>query len=542
MSRKAVLKSLGTLACVALGFALISLTHAPRAAVRARTAVTSAWHYTQFGSTQHAAPIRRNDLGTWTSPAGTIDVEVHAAMLYTGKVLIWGILPGGPNPPPPWTPSKLIDPIANTVADVSPDFDADFVCGGNSFLPNGNLLITGGAIVPINYNGSGINNTTIFNPATEQWTQGSPMNYPRWYPTNVEMADGTTIVLSGHDQTGAASVAQLESYNPTTGLWTVLPASANNPDQGSNLLYPRMFMLPNGMLFKGPPAYQADLFNPATNAWTKYARMMPSPGNSDSGTYFYTSHFQVPNTNQIWVIDGTPSNAGGGTNGLTTTQYIDFGAQTPTWQWGPSLNLPRFNQVGLFLADGTVMVVGGNDGPGRYGSPQEQSEIYTPGTTNWLSGTWALTTPFYSSNTVVRGYHSVAVLLPDGRVLSTGSTSGETYDDTYQIYSPPYLSNGTRPTITSSPATVSYGQQFTISTPDAANIQSVALIAPTATTHANNMTQRYVPLTFSIGSGSVTATAPASGNWAPPGYYMLVIVNTSGVPSVAAWIQLPLPG
>jgi len=540
MSRKAVLKSLGTLACVALGFALIGFTHASRAAVRARAAVVGAWHQTQFGSTQAAAPIRRNDLGSWTTPADTIDVEVHAALLYTGKVLIFGVLQGGPNPPPPWTPSKLIDPIANTVTDVSPDFDADFVCGGNSYLPNGNVLITGGAIVPINYNGSGINNTTIFNPATEQWVQGSPMNYPRWYPTNVEMADGTTIVLSGHDQTGTTSIAQLESYNPTTGVWTVLPPSANSPDGTlANLLYPRMFMLPNGMLFKGAPAYGTDLFNPATNAWKQYGRML-QVGSTNTGTLFYTSHVQVPNTNQIWIFGGTPSNAGGGTEGTTTTQYIDFDASKPTWQWGPSLNLPRFNQVGLFLADGTVMAVGGNDGPGRYGGPQEQSEIYTPGTTNWLGGTWALTAPFYGSNTVIRGYHSVSVLLPDGRVLSTGSTSGAIYDNSYQIYSPPYLSNGTRPTITSSPATVSYGQQFAISTPDAANVKSVALIAPTATTHANNMTQRYVPLTFSIGSGSVTATAPASGNWAPPGYYMLVIVNTSGVPSVASWIQLPL--
>lgn len=540
MSRKAVLKSLGTLACVALGFALISFTYASRAAVKARTAVASAWHQTQFGSTQHAAPIRRNDLGSWTTPADTLDVEVHAALLYTGKVLVFGVLQGGPNPPPPWTPSKLIDPIANTVTDVSPDFDADFVCGGNSYLPNGNVLITGGAIVPINYNGSGINNTTIFNPATEQWTQGSPMNYPRWYPTNVEMADGTTIVLSGHDEIGTSSIAQLESYNPTTGVWTVLPPSANSPDGTlANLLYPRMFMLPNGMLFKGAPAYGTDLFNPATNTWTNYGRML-QVGSTNTGTLFYVSHVQVPNTDQIWVFGGTPSNAGGGTNGTTTTQYIDFDSSKPAWQWGPSLNLPRFNQVGLFLADGTVMAVGGNDGPGRYGGPQEQSEIYTPGTTNWLGGTWALTTPFYGSNTVIRGYHSVSVLLPDGRVLSTGSTSGAIYDNSYQIYSPPYLSNGTRPTITSSPATVSYGQQFTIDTPDAANIKSVALIAPTATTHANNMTQRYVPLTFSIGSGSITATAPANGNWAPPGYYMLVIVNSSGVPSVAAWIQLPL--
>lgn len=537
MSRKYVLRSIGILTCAAALIVLVSATHASRAAVKGTPAQHVQQHYVQ-------------GLGSWTAPSTTIDVEVHAAMLYTGKVLVWGILQGGPNPPPTWTPSKLIDPIANTVTDVSPTFDVDFVCAGNSFLPNGNVIMTGGAIVPINLNGTGVNNTTLFNPATETWTQASPMNYPRWYSSNVEMGDGTTITLSGHGATGTTSIGPLESYNQTTGVWTVLPASADNPDGTSpNLLYPRMFMLPNGMLFKGAPSPGTDLFNPATNTWAPYGRLL----GTGQDTLFYTSHIQVPGTNTVMVMGGTPSNAGGGTTGVNTTQYIDFSASKPAWQYGPSLPATggqwgteaRFNQVVLFLADGTVMLVGGNYGMGRYGDPQLESLIYTPGATNWLSGTWATTAAFNNpsgqNNVPLRGYHSVSVLLPDGRVLSTGSTSGQLYDNTYEIFSPAYLSAGTRPTITSAPATASYGQNFTIDTPDASSITSVALIAPTATTHANNMTQRYVPLQFTIGSGSLTATAPVNGNAAPPGYYMLVIVNSTGVPSVASWIQLPLP-
>ncbi len=542
MSRKSVIKSIGTLSCVALAFALISFTHASRAAVKTRSALVGAWHQVQFSAAKTSSGVRHDQEGSWTTPLSTIDVEVHAALLYTGKVVVWGVLQGGPNPPPVWTPSKLIDPIANTVTDISPDFDIDFVCAGNSFLPNGNLLVTGGTVVPVNLFGAGVNNTTLFNPASETWFQGSPMNYPRWYPSNVEMSDGTTLVLSGHDQSGQTTVAQVESYNPTTGLWTVLPSSANDPDgTDSNLLYPRMFLLPSGMLFKGPPNNTSALYNPTAQTWQLSAKMAQI-GSPETGTLFYTSHIQVPNSNEIWVFGGTPSNADhGGTIGTNTTQYIDFSQTNPTWQWGPSLNLPRYNQIGLFLADGTVMAVGGNDGPGDYGDPQQESEIYTPGTpaSNWMNGTWTTTAPFYNSNTVVRGYHSVAVLLPDGRVLSTGSTSGMTYDDTYQIYSPPYLSNGTRPTITNAPATVNYGQNFVITTPNASSITSVALIAPTATTHANNMTQRYVPLNFTIGSGNITATAPSSGYWAPPGYYMLVIVSNTDVPSVASWVQIP---
>jgi hypothetical protein len=106
-----------------------------------------------------------------------------------------------------------------------------------------------------------------------------------------------------------------------------------------------------------------------------------------------------------------------------------------------------------------------------------------------------------------------------------------------EIYSPPYLFKGARPTVTSAPSTLTYGSQFTVQTPDAANISSVALLRLGSVTHAFNENQRYVPLTFSAGTGSLNVTAPANANFAPPGYYMLFIVNNTGVPSVAVFVQ-----
>jgi galactose oxidase len=142
-----------------------------------------------------------------------------------------------------------------------------------------------------------------------------------------------------------------------------------------------------------------------------------------------------------------------------------------------------------------------------------------------------------------RGYHSTAVLLPDGRVISAGSDSKQPLENTYEIYSPPYLFNGARPTITAAPASITYGQQFTITTPDAATIGRVALLRPGATTHANHMDDHsYLNLTWTAGSGSLTVTAPASANTAPPAYYMLVIVNANGVPSVMSFVQLQASG
>jgi hypothetical protein len=133
-----------------------------------------------------------------------------------------------------------------------------------------------------------------------------------------------------------------------------------------------------------------------------------------------------------------------------------------------------------------------------------------------------------ASQTIQRAYHSTAVLLPDGRVFSSGSDNGATTERTYEIFSPPYLFSGVRPVIQSAPTSVAYGASFTITTTDDSTIARVALVRPGATTHADNFDQRYVDLTFTIGSGTIQATAPANGSHAPPGYYMLVIVNSSG--------------
>ena len=139
-----------------------------------------------------------------------------------------------------------------------------------------------------------------------------------------------------------------------------------------------------------------------------------------------------------------------------------------------------------------------------------------------------------------RTYHSTALLLPDGTVFAGGSDdpANRTVDLQYEIFSPPYLFKGARPTITAAPTALTYNQQFTITTPDAASITRVAMIRPSAVTHDNDFDQRYVDLAFTVGSGQITATAPLNANNAPQGYYMLVIVNSSGVPSVMPFLQI----
>jgi hypothetical protein len=107
-----------------------------------------------------------------------------------------------------------------------------------------------------------------------------------------------------------------------------------------------------------------------------------------------------------------------------------------------------------------------------------------------------------------------------------------------EFYSPPYLFKGARPTITQVPAQIAYGQDFFVQTPDGATISSAVLIRTGAATHFFDQSTRFVPVSFQQASGGLTVTAPANGTAAPPGYYMLFILNSNGVPSVAPFVQL----
>jgi hypothetical protein len=193
------------------------------------------------------------------------------------------------------------------------------------------------------------------------------------------------------------------------------------------------------------------------------------------------------------------------------------------------------------LADGTVLATGGNSSGA--GLVDLNAGVYAAEQWNPASGQWRT----LAAESITRQYHSTALLLPDGRVLSSGGGICGTCDQVgylgknAQVFSPPYLfqADGTlapRPTIDSAPAATSYGAAMEIATANPASIQKVALVRLGAVTHSNNMEQRYIPLSFTAGAGSLTASAPANANIAPPGFYMLFIIDANGVPSVARMV------
>jgi hypothetical protein len=174
-----------------------------------------------------------------------------------------------------------------------------------------------------------------------------------------------------------------------------------------------------------------------------------------------------------------------------------------------------------------VLATGGSTGfdDAPYNSASA-AEIWNPTTETWTT---------LASASIYRNIHSIALLLPDGRVLKA---AGDYSPGTAQIFSPPYLFHGARPVVSSVPATVTYGQEVFIGTTNAPDVVKVTLISLGAVTHDFNMNQRINSLAFWQVQGGWMATMPANGALCPPGYYMLFVVNSHGVPSVARIIRV----
>jgi hypothetical protein len=227
-----------------------------------------------------------------------------------------------------------------------------------------------------------------------------------------------------------------------------------------------------------------------------------------------------------------------------TAEIIDLNQASPTWQNTSPMSVPRRHLNSTILPDGQVLVTGGTRGGGFVnideGLATKAAEVWNPATGDWTT---------LASNAVMRTYHSVSLLLPDGTVLHGASGNAQAVqpgggivdledENSHEIFSPPYLFKGARPAITSAPSTVGYGETFTVATPNAAQITHVRWIRLASVTHAFDMNQRANKLTFTRTSTGVDVAAPADGRPAPPGHYQLFILNRNGVPSAGKVVRI----
>jgi hypothetical protein len=452
--------------------------------------------------------------GSWSSLQTWPIVALSNTLLYNGNVVAWD---GWQQPQPSviWNPST---PSTFTTVNAP----TSVFCDGGASLPDGRVLVVGG------YGGLttgklGIVDTNIFDPATNNWSRVADMHFPRWYPTVTELADGRYVALSGNDTTSAHWADTPEVYDPSTNTWTLL-SSVSTP-QIHETEYPFSYLLPSGKVFAiGPDEDNSFLLDVNAQTWTQIG--------GTSGVHNGSSVMYRPGK-VLYTGGGANVNAAG--PAFNTAATIDLTSASPTWTAAAPMSSARVYHTLTMLADGKVLAVGGNTdtNQGIVTSGVLSTEIWDPATQAWTTG---------ASMAAARNYHSTALLMPDGRVLVAGGGhpfgQGNAGQYSAQYYSPPYLSTGARPTITSASAGASYGGSITVSTPDAASISSVNLVSLGADTHQMDMNQHFVPLSFTANGSTLSVQAPASSALAPPGYYMLFIVNDKGVPSVASMVQL----
>lgn len=514
--------------------------------------------------TLHAASdTPKSEVGSWNPTPFQLPVHaIHSAVLPTGKVMIWSYPFQATNTSPRalathaylWDPSRGYGDDAFDEVDPPADANAPnamIFCGGGSLLANGELLTTGGTLywpdksVPGKEFWAGIKDVWTFNPWTEKWTRQPDTRQGRWYPTQTELPDGRTVILGGYDENGHEDVnTDFEVFTPSAdpegvGKIDLYPDAAFD----KVTTYPHMFTMPDGnVLMAGPTWYENALLNVGKDSFS-WTNMKDSQWRT-LGTAFLEPAGPAGSTRVTMVGGMNPDDKsadGDRTYARATTETLDVAHASDGWKAGPSMHVPRANFNTVTLPDSSVVALGGSNGTsktngGLYATWDDnrsrQIELRDPKTKEWRLG------PAQQED---RAYHSTAVLLPDGRILSGGDDrSGMRTTDTGEIYSPPYLFRGPRPLIGAAPQKAGYGLPFHIGASGGAT--RAVLMAPGVTTHATDMQARHVELAITHrGANGLDVLAPPSAGVAPPGWYMLFVLNAEGVPSVARWVHVEKP-
>jgi len=464
--------------------------------------------------------------GKWEEVTGAPEVTMmHSALLPdTNKVLYWGY--HRMDQSRLWdytTAAGVYSTPGNQPSNVTPAPPDEFFCNlhsaGHAYFDNaeGTLLAHGGE-------SNGEQQTLLFHPATLLWERKSPTAAGRFYATTLTLPDGKILTLFGSHLPGAPEKS-IEVYNPAgAGSWSApkpLPATFDY------VFYPWTYLLPGGELFIAGHQQTTRRFDwtatpivdDPTKQWnTNFGDR--SPGGAEKGTSVLLP-LRPPGYEPRVLI------AAGSTPGTQqTSESSDLSVPMPAWTPLPILNVPRPDQcTAVLLPDGKVFLAGGVTGsPG----PAEIFDSAHP------AAGWALC----GLMKYRRGYHSSNILLADGSVLMGGDPPGGGGPTPHERYFPAYYFLP-RPVITNAPPSAAHGAPFTIQTPDAASIAEVVLLRPGFTTHGFNMSQRFVGCVISgSAAASIQVQSPPDGTIAPPGYYLLFIVNGSRVPSLGRWIRL----
>ena len=456
---------------------------------------------------------------------------VHGALLANGRVLVFSGAAERNYP----LQARIWNPATKLLTAPVIPLPEDFFCSGHTFLPDGRLLVIGG-----DTNGAGHTNNRCYfftpdpvNPDSGSFTPTDSMAHARWYPTALRLSDGRVLAFSGN----SPLAAEVEVFDGV-GNWSVL-AGAN---RAFGELYPGMHLLPTGEIFNARTGWdsaagtQTAYLTPsgAGGSWTNHGQQQ-FYNRQEGVSLLMTDTTVTPPRTRLFVF-------GGGVGGTATTknnqsaEVIEFqgGVAGSSWRRLRDMNFARTNVNAVALPDGKILIVGGHSNGQKWTpTPILPAEIYDPATDTYETAA-ALNFP--------RQYHSVFILLPNGRVFAAGGVAPKTADEdqhSMELYTPGYLTGASQPTITTAPAILTFGNTFTVDTPQAADIASLVLLAPISVTHHTDSGQRYIKLPIqSRTANSLAGLAPANGNIAPPGYYMLFIVKNNGVPSEGRFVKM----
>lgn len=464
------------------------------------------------------AGAQANVHGQWQTLPVLMPINpIHAALLHNGNVLLVagsGNLPSDTN-----LQAAVFDPQTGTV--TTQPVGWDMFCSGMVVLPDGRAFVNGGTLQYDPFHGE--LRSSVYDLMTGAFTDLQNMAHGRWYPTVTNLPNGTLMTFSGLSETGSTNTT-VEIYTVGEGWSAPIGAPFTPP------LYPRMTVLPNGKLFYSGSTTQSRFFDPVAKTWSGVVATTNYTGTRTYGSSVLLPLTPANNYKPVIMI------MGGGNPATATTELIDLSAATPSWSNGPPMSQPRIEMNATILPNGKIIVLGGSLNDEDAATASLNADLYDPATNTFSSA---------GQNAFARLYHSNSLLLPDATVLFFGGNPARgTYEPHVEIYSPAYLFNadGTvaaRPAITGVPSSaIGYGGVFQVETPAASGISSVVLVRPGAPTHSFDMEQRLVAMKFTAGSGVLNITAPPNSNIAPPGYYMVFILNSSGVPSVAQFVRL----
>jgi hypothetical protein len=454
-------------------------------------------------------------------------IAVHAALLHTGDVLFFA---GSGNRASNFNAHRFRTrlwryPSAHLTAPHTP---IDLFCCGHAVLPGGRLLAAGGTrrYKPFR----GIRDALVFDPPRRRWLRARKMGRPRWYPSLITLGFGNVLAVSGRGDTNALERVP-ELFTHGAG-WTPLAVRGVLP------FYPQLTLLDDGRIFYSGGRMGAargarpEIWNLATGQTT------PVPGLARPAMRNQSATVLLPPAQRQRVMI-----AGGGGEMMhdhemkkpqvatRSAAIADLSVAAPRYKATGKLKHARMHLNLVLLPDRTVLASGGAAVAEHAVNAALEAEIFHPATGRWRTAAKAR---------VPRMYHSVALLTPDGKVITAGSNPRTGVEELrIEVFSPPYLFKGARPTLKLARDHAGYGEKLRATT-HAAHLREVNLVRPSATTHSSNSEQRLLDLPFTVkGPNSVELTLPSNPNLAPPGWYMVFAVSTGGVPSMARWLHLP---